>query len=372
LRKLFITVLACALLAITVCAQETTERQMIVPLGDGFVAFRLEAVRAGTQGSVNTVAASELEAMVNPQVLVDDEQVIHRALVDHEGNFIFGYDLAVLPVAATKQFKVTVRPLDPAFEQQLRARNSSVAQAPVIIQHVNTFPRPAAEQLIDDGDAFSLDLLVNATTGIKIVDIVKLSFDRSRLWNAPSFNLQAHDFTLDNVELAVRDYKLMVNHKLVGGGRTTSGVSGALLWFYIQNKGRFIFSLRPHDGYDFQKIGVIDGNRISFSFDGNYYEWTSSASIVGNGGTWNLWVLYDRGYIPDFSVVPESPTYPVNNQRGHPGLSSRLTAIQESDIHTWNGPAPRPVPENPEPTVRNPRVLVGAADRMENVMPGRN
>ncbi len=349
---------------------------MVVPLRDGFVAFRLEAVRAvGALGnSANISAVSELEAMVNPQVLVDDEQVIHRALVDHEGNFIFGYDLMVEPLAATKQFKVTVRPLDPAFEQRLRARNVSAALSAATPQRVNTFPRSADEQLIDDGDAFSLDLLVNATTGIKIVDIVKLSFDRSRLWDAPTTNQQARDFTLDNVELAVRDYKLMVNRKLVGGGRPTRGVSGALLWFYVQNKGRFIFSLTPRVGYNFQKIGVIEENRISFVFDGNYYEWTSSAPILGNGGTWNLWVLYDQDYIPDFSVAAEAPLRPVNNQRGHPSLPSRLTAIQESNIGAWSGPFQTSANEqsNSEPFMRNARVLVGAADRMENLMPGRN
>ncbi len=372
MRKVFLEILACVLLVASAQAQGDGGRQMVVPVGEGFVAFRLEAVRAGAQTSANTSHVSELETMVTPQVLVDDEQVIHRALVDREGNFIFGYDLIVKPMAQSKQFMVAVRPLNPAFEQQLRARNSSSAPAATTIQHVNTFPRAAEEQLIDDGDAFSLDLLVNSTTGVKIVDIVKLSFDRSRLWDAPA-GFQARDFTLDNVELAVRDYKLTVNRKLVGGGRPTRGVSGALLWFYVQNKGRFIFSLTPRAGYDFQKIGVIDGNRISFVFDGNFYEWTSSTPILAQGGAWNLWVLYDPDYVPDFSVASEAPLRPVNNQREHTRLPSRLPAIQESDIRTWSGALPRITIESQdsEPVMRNARVMVGAADRMENLMPKR-
>jgi hypothetical protein len=349
--------------------------QFVVPLhGEGFIAFRVEAAPAVGAPEVSA-RLDEIQASLTAQVLLEDNHVVHRVLADAEGKVVFGYDLVVEPVAATKQFKVTLKPLSARFEEQLRSRQPSTA-ANRAAQNISTLPRPADAQLIDDGDAFALDLLVNSETGVKIVDVVKVSFDRARLWSAPR-SIPLRDFTLGNVELAVRDHKLTINGELVGGGRSkpARGCAGALVWFYVPARGRFIFSLIPHEGYDFQKVGRIENNKISFTLGGDAYEWTSSAPVVGtSGGNWNLWVLHDAGYVSEFDsqerIVEDaegaSPASTTNGASSPEWLRDPLGHIRRerrAEFETRN--------DNQKRAVRRPRVLVGGADRIENLLPKR-
>ncbi|HYG10801.1 MAG TPA: hypothetical protein VD835_12695 [Pyrinomonadaceae bacterium] len=347
--------------------------QFVMPLhGEGFIAFKIEATPAATADAPRVSATlDEIQASLTPQASLADNHVVHRVLVDAEGSFVFGYDLVVEPVAATKQFRVSVKPMSAEFEQQLRSRQPSTIAARDG-QNISTLPRAGDAQLIDDGDAFALDLLVNPQTGVKIVDVVKVSFDPARLWSAPPRSLPLRDFTLGNVELAVRDYKLTINGELVGGGRKPArGCAGALVWFYVPERGRFIFSLIPHEGYNFQKVGRIENNKISFTLGGDSYEWTSSAPVVGtSGGNWNLWVLHDAGYVSDF----DSPEQIVEAAQPASGGSSsasspewlrdslgRIRRERRAEFETREDTRKR--------AARRPRVLVGGADRIENLLP---
>ncbi len=85
-------------------------------------------------------------------------------------------------------------------------------------------------------------------------------------------------------------------------------VTGALIWFYLPQRERFILSLTQREGYNFQKVGTVQGNKIRFSFDGNQYDWISSAPVVTSGDdTWNLWVLQDKDYQPEIEPTQGFP-----------------------------------------------------------------
>jgi len=350
--------------------------QIVMPLhGEGFIAFRIEAAPAVGAPEVS-LKLDEIQDSLTSNVMLAESHVVHRVLSDAAGNFVFGYDLIVEPVAATKQFKVSLRPLSARFEEQLRSRRPSTTTSRAA-QNISTLPRPADAQLIDDGDAFALDLLINPQTGVKIVDVVKVSFDRARLLGAPR-SVPLRDFTLGNVELAVRDYELTINGELVGGGRRKAarGCAGALVWFYVPGRGRFIFSLIPHEGYDFQKVGRIEHNKISFTRGGDAYEWTSSAPVVGaSGGNWNLWVLHDANYVSDFDspeqIIESAPGATADSKTS--GTSSpewlrdplgRIRRERRAEFEIRE--------ENRTRGAARPRgVLVGGADRIENLLPRR-
>jgi hypothetical protein len=301
---------------------------------------------------------------------------VHRVLVDGSGALIFGYDLVIEPLVKSRQFKVSVRPLDPEFEKRMRARQSSLTGRAPLQMNASTLPRSTEAQIIDDGDGFALDLLINPQTGVKIVDVVKASFDQARLWEAPRVP-PARDFTLDSVEMAVKDYKLYLNGRRVGGGRASQGFTGALIWFYVPDKGRFIFSLTPRPGYEFAKIARIEDNRISFSIGEDVYEWVSSTPIVGSGGKWNLWVLRDAKYSSSFFYVPneskETKTEPTNAV-----FSAARGVLVNSLDQSGNNSVKPPNPEMSVTPARSKgekfplpraRVEVGAADRIENLWP---
>ncbi len=359
-------IIASLLLAVSLAAmgQEAANRQLIVPLAEGgFVAFKSET--NWTDIKKTSTDLQSAPAILGSQAQQADNHIIHRVLEDQGGRFVFGYDLWVTANPALKQFTIAVRPLDSEFERQLRAKDQS-GESPTPSAAVSTFPKSTAPQTLDDGDAFSLDLLVNQGAGIKIVDIVKVTFDRSNLKEISPRN-PARDFTLDAVELVVKNYRLLVNGNVAGVSKSTNGCAGTLLWFYVQDRGRFIVSLFPREGYEFQKVGIIEDNRIEFTVDDNRYEWLSSSPILPGGGTWNVWVLHDPKYAPIFGSDPA----PTRNKNVIEKLNEVVTNAQtEARISAQTQSALRNNKDvKKPPTIRRPLVMVGGADRIENLWP---
>lgn len=344
-------------LAATVAAQTPAKRQVVLPLSDGgFVAFSSET---SASDSKQVMATQSLAALIYSQALAGDNRIIHRVLTDADQRVIFGYDLWVNSDPITRKFRLAVMPADEAFRRTFLKESSSSRTA----DSFATFPKSIAPQTLDDGDAVSLELLVNQQLGMKIVDVVKVTFDRAKLRETTPEN-QPRDFSLDAVSLAIKSYQLMIDGKLVGRSKSTIGYSGSLLWFYVPDRGRFIFSLVPREGYSFQKVGLLEGNKIEFVMNGEHYEWVSGAEILPNGGAWNLWVLYDSRYTPLFGS--DKPITQDNKSGILKTLEKRID-FQNGSLTLSNtnppGPAKERVLEVPK------RVMVGSADSMEHLMP---
>ena len=348
-------------------AQEAARRNVVVPLADGgFVAFKSETAWTGS-GSASTASGNQIPlGEFKAQALVDDNRVIHRVLADASGKYVFGYDLLIEAVVLSKTFTIAVAPLDSQIENNLLASGSKVQPA-----HIATLPQAGEPEILDDGDSFALDLLVNQKTGVKIVDLVKVSFDRSNLWDDNPRNLP-RDFTLDAVPLRVIDFRLLVDGNLVAAGKPGTKFAGALIWCYVEGQGRFIFSLVPREGYEFQKAGIIEDQRIEFTFKGKHYEWLSSEPILASGGTWNLWMLHDPSYVP-FGTQEVS-----KDERSRLDKMNDSIKALEDRVAKMRNPAPTsafrkrtdaPKPDAVQPPPKRFKVMVGAADRIENLWP---
>jgi hypothetical protein len=360
-NKCLILVLALVSLPSLGVAQEDPGN-LVVPLADGgFVAFKSET--ASIRTTKTSSAFEKLQAEFRTQAFIDENHVIHRVLVDAAGKYLFAYDLMIKPVPASKTFTIGVSPLDSELEKKLLARNSDGRSSSPIA----TLPRSAEPQILDDGDSFALDLLVNQKTGVKIVDRVKVSFNRSNLGNDGPKALP-RDFTLDAVALKVVDFKLLVDGNLVAESKHGRNFAGALIWCYIEGDGRFILSLVPRESYEFRKVGIITDNKIEFTVKGKHYEWFSSEPILPGGGAWNLWVLHDPKYLP-FGSQQIS-----RQEKGRlDKLDDSVKAAQERAARIGD-PSPntfRKKTDAPQSEVQPQRfrVMVGAADRIENLWP---
>jgi len=351
-NKFWILLLCIQLFGLTALAQNPARRQLVLQLANGgFVAFRSEMPGSNT--------TSSLAALLYAQAFAGENRIIHRVLTDGQQNVVFGYDLWINSDPITKKFSVAILPADEAFRRSFLEDftpprpNSAFA----------TFPKSTTPQTLDDGDVVSLELLVNHESGAKIVDVVSVTFDRKTLRES---NLESapKDFTLDAVALGVKNYSLLINGNELSKSKSHIGCSGALLWLYIPGRGRFIFSLVPRDGYDFQKIAVLDENKITFTIDGEHYEWVSSTSILPSGGTWNLWVLRDTKYTPLFSAEDTPPRSAPKS----PNILERLEGVLNKQGASLT--IAMPTSSQNKTTVAEPqRVMVGSADNMENLLP---
>jgi hypothetical protein len=342
--KIWILLLCIQAFAFTALAQNPAKRQLVLQLANGgFVAFRSEMPANG----------NSLAALLYAQAFAGENRIIHRVLTDAQQNVVFGYDLWITSDPLTKKFSVAVLPADEAFRRTFLKGTFA------------TFPKSTTPQTLDDGDAVSLELLVNRESGAKIVDVVSVTFDRTRL-RENQLEAAPKDFTLEAVELRMKNYTLLLNGNEVSKSKSSIGCTGALLWLYIPGRGRFIFSLVPREGYDFAKVAVLDENRIAFTIDNEHYEWVSSDSILPSGGTWNLWVLRDPNYTPLFSAEDSEP-------RPAPRTRSVLNKIEDALANqgatlTIGQPLVRSG-DNRSTAVGPQRVMVGGADNMENLLP---
>lgn len=348
-------------LAFAATAQSPAKRQLVLPLlNGGFVAFRSET---SVPANAPTKENSALSVLLFAQAVTGEDRVIHRVLTDAEHRVVFAYDLLVNANPVTKKFSLVVLPADEAFRRSFLKESAPLRAN----ESFATFPRSTTAQTLDDGDAVSLELLVNRESGVKIVDVVKVTFDRSSL-RENHLESAPKDFTLDAVSLAVRNYELTIDGNLVSRSKSKLGCEGSLLWIYVPERGRFIFSLVPREGYSFQKIGLLDDNRIEFVANGEYYEWTAGESILPNGGAWHLWVLHDPDYTP-FLFTSERAIPRATPQRG-PSVFAKLedALLTRQGVSLTVGQPRAGRTSSTRPDVPQ-RVLVGGADTMDNLLP---
>ncbi len=361
-NRIWLLLITVHCLSFVALGQDLARRQQVLQVSrGGFVAFKSETSAADNK---ETAASKSLASLIYSQAMSGDDHIIHRVLTDADRRVIFGYDLMVNADPVTRTFSVGVLPADEAFRRTFLKDSAQQPNGAFA-----TFPRSARDQVLDDGDAVSLELLVNQESGVKIFDIVRVSFDRSILLER-SFEVAPKDFTLDAVSLSIKGYQVLIDGKLASRSKPTVSCTGSLLWLYIPERGRFIFSLVPRDGYSFQKIGVLDENRIEFVIDGERYEWVSGLPILPNGGTWNLWVLRDKQYTPLFSSNKPIPTTPGVLDK----IGRRVAGGAGDNSFKTLGAAPPvklPKPPNNEKSdaIIPPRVMIGGADTMDNLLP---
>lgn len=226
------------------------------------------------------------------------ENTIHRLLTNHKNKIYFGYDLEIVPQAEKGKFKVSIKPLsiNPStlLGNELENFDNLIAQV---------LPKYPDDILLEDGDTITLEILENLQTKTKILDRIKIITKNITDGNYFLKGQIARDFTINDVELRLTNFEVFVNGVKSGTG---GGMSGANIYYYFRDKGRFIMSPFPRQGFDLQKIGVIEGNKISFTFNGDNYKFVSTSPILGTGGKWNLWVLHDPNYRSTFA--PDSPS----------------------------------------------------------------
>jgi hypothetical protein len=343
---------------------EVPARAMIVALkGGGFVAFTSHTSAADSTDE-HAVSFLELPARVMPRTVVDDDNVIHRLVVDSNDGRVFGYDLIVKPDTAARVFKVWVKPLSPEVAGRLSARHLKPS-TPLPMNATPSEPRT-----VPDGATFALDVAVNPQTGVRIFDMVRVAFDETVLRKGAPTNEPARDFVRGGI-MQISNYKLLRDGQLVAGGGPTGSCAGAVLWFSLPGEGRFFFSLVPTFGYDFRKVGVIQHNSLNFEWAGKRFQWISDSPIVEGGGNWYVWVLHEEPRGPD-QPGGRSLDQPIfGPTRTFGGFSNSHNRVRRAPGSTDrpSSAAPARAQETPRADAPPARFAFGAAEFIEDLLP---
>src|SRR5215212_6464031 len=350
--------LACLLAAAGARANTTDVKdgkpQVVVALQSGaHVSIRTESdPPGGWEAPSNFVEAGE------------KPNLVRRVFVDSKDELFFGYELLVERVGSDK-FLVAVRPLGHEYLKQLAARPAFRKRR--LHPSYNPAAFSTAPQAVGDGDTFALDVLRNSRTGAKIVDVIQVSLsDASAEESAAE---EPRDFALEDIQLQVKNYELLIDgesvYKSPGGS-----LSGPLVWLALRDRGRFVFSLVPRPGYDFQKTARLEGNKISFELNGERFEWVSSEPVVRLGGNWNLWVLRDPDYSFDlFDQTParNAPPDPTFARQADEAVRNAQKRNSQAGYGSNNSNGQQE--SAPKRAARRTRVIIGAANSVSDLFP---
>lgn len=232
------------------------------------------------------------------------ETGIHRFMVDNSRHVYFGYDIAIDRVAEESAFRVTIRPLSIGAEKLhyfSDPANWSILPLPL--------PGYPAPQTLHSGDVIALDLMTNAETGQKIVDYLTIlpprrgvgTFNPDPPRQFPYVPGTPRDFTIDDASLRLTAPRLTINGKLdESSTRITGEVTGAAVWIYVPNRGRFILSLAPNQALGFRKAGEVRGSVLSFTLGADSFSIDCASPIAPGELPFNLYVLQDRSWKPTY------------------------------------------------------------------------
>jgi hypothetical protein len=337
-------------------APQDGKSQLIVPMQSGaFVRIRTEAdAQWGGDSTSNLIEAE------------DKPNLLHRVFVDGKNQLFFGYELVVERAAEARYFWVTVRALSDDYLRELFERPAFHGRR--LHPSYNSTAFPAGPQLVRDGDTFALDVLRNPRTGAKVVDVIQVTLSDPTQQAATD---RPRDFSPEDIQLKVSNYRLRVNGETVY--RSTGGCAGALVWFSVGDRGRFVFSLVPRPGYNFEKVGTVRQNLIRFESGGDTYEWESALPVVGTGGNWNVWVLHDPDYSLDLFDPPAAPRTGEGDKSIAEKTDDAVRRMKQRQAQASAEFGTRPTAQ--ESTTQAPksarrvRVVIGSADGVEQLFP---
>jgi hypothetical protein len=235
------------------------------------------------------------------------EAGIHRFMVDSSRHVYFGYGITVERLAEETAYRVTIRPLSIGAEKLQYFKDP--ANWNILSLPLPGYPAP---QTLSSGDVMALDLMTNAETGQKIVDYITILEPRR---GVGTFNPDPprqfsyvpgtpRDFTLEDASLRLAAPRLTINGKLDESSTRNNGeVTGATVWIYVANRGRFILSLAPNRALGFRKAGEVRGSSLTFTIGSETFTINTANTIVPGETPFNLYVLQDRAWKPTYAFA---------------------------------------------------------------------
>jgi hypothetical protein len=201
-------------------------------------------------------------------------------LLDSSSHVVFAYDLELPDTEAEEPVRLLVKPVSAEYARTLG-------------WPLPTFSSVRTVFLKAPGERASIELLVNPKTGQKIVDVLELTTAPDVAGGGAggrSGDTPARELRFSHAELWSNGVKLTPE--------SANAISGNVVMLYVPGLGGFFFTREEPKGYGFTRTGLVEGNRLKFTWANQTYECVSAAPILPGDTDSQIWVFHDPHYQP--------------------------------------------------------------------------
>ena len=230
---------------------------------------------------------------------------VHRMLLDRTNRVYFGYTVQIETLSEPSTFRLTFQPLSLTPELRQRLGDDAASWKALAI---GRFPAPST---IRSGEVLELNLLTNDAWGQRVTEYVTVEEARPRpqgfqqLGAAPrEFTFApgtARDFTVADAGLRLREPRIFINGRFDSSSARTFGEeTGAVVWIYLPQRGRFLLSLVPNAKGGFRRAGEIRGSSVRFTVGTDVFSVNSDGPIAAGTSPYNIYVLHQPKWKPSY------------------------------------------------------------------------
>ena len=231
-------------------------------------------------------------------------------LIDRDNRVYFGYSVRIEPLAERNTFRLAFQPLSltASLRERLGADAASWKSLPA--------PRFPGPQTIRGGEVLELALLSNDAWGQRLTEYVTVQEAEQRAGGFELLNRSfefgasrefsfeagaARDFSVTDATLRLQDPRVFINGRFEeSSSRSVGEDTGAVVWIYLPNRGRFLLSLVPNARQGFQRAGEIRGSSLRFTIGKDAYSVSNADRIASGASAYNLYVLHQPNWRPNY------------------------------------------------------------------------
>jgi hypothetical protein len=234
---------------------------------------------------------------------VGSQDLVNRVVVDRADKILFVYNVEASRGASPDTVMIRIEPISAATEAGMLKYEASHGR-PFPGAHLPTVAGVREFPAVKIGEAVTLDMLSNPSTGEKIFDVLR----PIRIATPPP--AMSVSPAPERETISLNDIALRVNGRPMSA--PASFIIGSAVRLDIPRHGTYVVSAYdPHEtspDHEFFAIAHADGKTLSWVIGRDRVEITSSTKVLARSGNGMLWVYHDPHYQPDVGGLQAADT----------------------------------------------------------------
>ena len=249
----------------------------------------------GLEIFTETTGSSQIDSLgemgIGPGV--GSQDLVNRVVVDRASNILFVYNLEATRGSSPDTVMIRIEPISPATEAGMLKYAAAQGHPRFSGAHLPTVAGVREFPAVKIGEAVTLDILYNPSTGEKIYDVLRPITNSSSVMSVTSVVAPE---TISLKQIAIR-----VN------GRTMSAPAsfliGSAVRIDIPRHGTYVVAAydpqKAFPDHGFAAVAHADGKTLSWEIGRDRVEVVSSMRVLTRSERGVLWLYHDSHHQPD-------------------------------------------------------------------------